>query len=97
MLVLQRKMGESIQIGEDITITFVEMGNHTVKVAIEAPKNITILRSELVQAMKANQDSVVSEMSLTNLQNLIAQTKSQVSQEKVKNEKESEAIPEEKE
>lgn len=90
MLVLQRKIGESIQIGEDITITFVEMGNHTVKVAIEAPKNITILRSELVQAVKANQESVVSEMSLTNVQNLIAHTKPQVSQEVQKNQKEPE-------
>lgn len=82
MLVLQRKMGESIQIGEDITITFVEMGNHTVKVAIEAPKNVTILRSELVQAVKANQESIVSEVSLTDLQNLIAHTKPHIALEK---------------
>ncbi len=75
MLVLQRKMGESIQIGEDITITFVEMGNHTVKVAIDAPKNVTILRSELVQAVKANQESSALEVSLADLQNLVAQTK----------------------
>jgi carbon storage regulator len=47
MLVITRKKGESILIGDDIEITVVKADDGSVKLAIEAPKNITILRKEL--------------------------------------------------
>jgi carbon storage regulator len=48
MLVLTRKLGEKILIGDDITITVSEIGKSRVKVGIEAPAGCQILRSELV-------------------------------------------------
>lgn len=48
MLVLTRKYGEKIRIGDDITITVVEIGKSRVKLGIEAPAGHRILRSELV-------------------------------------------------
>ncbi len=48
MLVLTRKLGEKILIGEDITITVVEIGKSRLKLGIEAPAGHRILRSELV-------------------------------------------------
>lgn len=49
MLVLTRKATESIQIGDDIEIKILSTNNHTVKIAIEAPKDVLILRKELVK------------------------------------------------
>jgi carbon storage regulator len=48
MLVLTRKLGERILIGDDITITMVDIGRSRVKLGIEAPAGHRILRSELV-------------------------------------------------
>lgn len=47
MLVLSRKAGERILIGEDIAITVVRIGPNTVKVGIDAPKDKRIVREEL--------------------------------------------------
>jgi carbon storage regulator len=47
MLVITRKKGESLLIGKDIEITVIKLDDGSVKLAIDAPKNITILRKEL--------------------------------------------------
>ena len=57
MLILQRKTGESLQIGEDVTVTVVSVDNNRVRLAISAPNSVSILRSELVAARQVNQDS----------------------------------------
>lgn len=49
MLVLTRKNGETIKIGDDIEITIVSSKNDQVKIGIKAPKNIEILRNELFE------------------------------------------------
>lgn len=46
MLVLSRKSGESIQIG-DAVVTVVRSRNGTVRLAIEAPREVPIVRTEL--------------------------------------------------
>ena len=58
MLILNRKAGESLQIGEDITVTVVSLDSGRVKLAISAPKSVPILRQELITATTiANQDA----------------------------------------
>ena len=47
MLVLSRKPGERIHIGDDIVITIVRIGPNNVRVGIEAPKDLNIVREEL--------------------------------------------------
>lgn len=47
MLVLTRKLGEKILIGDDIEIEVVEVGKSRMKLAIKAPTQARILRSEL--------------------------------------------------
>ena len=47
MLVLTRKVGESIVIANDIRITVVSLGNGRVKIGIEAPKGVSVDRSEI--------------------------------------------------
>ena len=55
MLILQRRKGESLSIADNITLTVVETGTDWVKLAIDAPREIPILRSELKEAAKENQ------------------------------------------
>lgn len=47
MLVLSRKQGESIRINDNITVKIVNVGQGRVRIAIDAPSNVTILRQEL--------------------------------------------------
>lgn len=47
MLILNRKIGESIIIGEDIEITILEVDENRVKIGIDAPRDIHILRKEI--------------------------------------------------
>jgi len=47
MLVLTRKENEKIRIGEDIVLTIVRTSGDRVRIGIEAPTNVQVLRSEL--------------------------------------------------
>lgn len=58
MLILQRKKEQSITIGDNICITVIDIGNDWVKLAIDAPRDVSILRSELIEAASANQEAV---------------------------------------
>ncbi|MDO5062176.1 MAG: carbon storage regulator [Peptostreptococcaceae bacterium] len=57
MLVLQRKKDETIVIDGNIRITVVDIGNDRVKLSINAPRDISILRSELIEAADANKEA----------------------------------------
>lgn len=54
MLILRRKKNESILIGDDIRITIVECASDGVRIAIDAPKHLSILREELSEAEQNN-------------------------------------------
>ena len=71
MLILQRKAGESLVIGEDITVRVVSVDGVRVRLAITAPENVSILRSELVTAASANRDSAMEESAPAELLNLL--------------------------
>lgn len=47
MLVLSRKSGERILIGDDVAITIVRIGPNTVRLGIDAPRDMNIVREEL--------------------------------------------------
>lgn len=47
MLVLSRKVNERIQVGNQITITVVRIGPNSVRIGIEAPPELAIVREEL--------------------------------------------------
>jgi carbon storage regulator len=51
MLVLSRKKGESIQIGNDILLTVVEIRGDKVRLGIQAPRDVTVHREEVVRAI----------------------------------------------
>ncbi|KEI10684.1 carbon storage regulator CsrA [Clostridium botulinum C] len=65
MLVVKRKKGESILIGDDIQINIVDIENGAVKISIEAPKEITILRKELyTQVQQENKNAIDIDLSI---------------------------------
>lgn len=76
MLVLRRKVGEAFLLGERITVTVLGMEpNGTVNLGIDAPKDVLILRSELQQAMAANEEAAASDAALvTALENALFST-----------------------
>ena len=71
MLILQRKPGESVVIGEDISVSVVSVEGGRVRLAISAPQEIPILRSELLDATAANRDSAVEEAAPASLLDLL--------------------------
>ena len=52
MLILTRKLGESIKIGDLITITFLEIRGKQVRIGIDAPPNVIIHRQEVYEAIR---------------------------------------------
>ncbi|MBC2582579.1 carbon storage regulator CsrA [Clostridium sp. DJ247] len=65
MLVISRKKGESLLIGDDIEITVVKIDDGTVKLSISAPKSITILRKELYKEVEQeNKMAVATDVSI---------------------------------
>lgn len=54
MLILSRKPDESIVIGDNITVKVVSVEKGVVKLGIEAPSHIGIVRSELLDAVEAS-------------------------------------------
>ena len=57
MLILRRKAGESLLIGDEVKITVMDVYEGGVRLAIDAPRKISVLRSELVQAAEVNRDA----------------------------------------
>ena len=57
MLILRRRAGETLLIGDDVKITVMDVYEGGVRLAIDAPKSVPILRSELLQAVSANRDA----------------------------------------
>jgi len=54
MLVVTRKIRQQVQIGPDITITILQIKGQSVRVGIEAPRNVNVLRTELSQKPTAD-------------------------------------------
>ena len=52
MLILSRKVDEKIKIGEDITITLIEVRGDQVIIGVEAPKNVKVFRQEVFEAIQ---------------------------------------------
>ena len=60
MLILQRKTSESLVINGNVKITIQEITADRVKIAIDAPREISIVRSELLEAASANQEATTT-------------------------------------
>jgi len=68
MLVISRKENQKIKIGDNIEIVVVSIDKNQVKIGIEAPKEVQILRSELLEDIKNENIKANKEVSLEKLQ-----------------------------
>ena len=61
MLVLTRKIGESIQIGDDVRLTILSVQGRSVKVGVTAPKDVTVHREEIYEKIvEENRRAVIN-------------------------------------
>jgi carbon storage regulator len=68
MLVLTRKKGESIMVGDDIEIVVIGTDGDAVRIGIKAPKTVEVHRAEVYQAIRqANREATAHPINLTDL------------------------------
>ena len=57
MLILTRRVGETVMIGDDVTITVLGVKGTQVRVGINAPKHVAVHREEIYERIKREQNS----------------------------------------
>lgn len=76
MLVLKRKVGETIKIGDDIELQVLSVEGESVRLGIEAPKDVQILRKELYDSIREeNVSAGKQQVSQEQLKTFLLQTK----------------------
>ena len=60
MLVLTRKPGQGFLIGDQVEVTILETSGDKVRVAVQAPREVAVLRKELAETGKANLESALT-------------------------------------
>ena len=60
MLILSRKTDQQIKIGDDITITIIEIRGDQVKIGVEAPKNVKVFRQEVFNAIQSENKAALA-------------------------------------
>ena len=53
MLVLSRRPGESVVVGDDVTITVLEVRGDVIRIGIDAPRSVAVHRAELLQQLES--------------------------------------------
>ena len=77
MLILTRKIGEGIILGDDIRISILEIRGKQIRIGIEAPQNVVVLREEIYQRIQEEnlQAAGVRDVDLKELANIWKQKK----------------------
>lgn len=60
MLIITRRPGERIVLGEDIVVTLMEISGQTARIGIDAPKALSVYREEIWEAVKAENEAAAS-------------------------------------
>ncbi len=69
MLVISRKINEKIKIGDDIEIVILSIDKNQIKIGIKAPKNISILRGELIENIKDENIKAAQDIDISTIKN----------------------------
>jgi carbon storage regulator len=77
LLILTRKIGEGIILGDDIRIAVLEIRGKQIRIGIEAPQNVVVLREEIYQRIQEEnlQAAGVRDVDLKEIANLWKQKK----------------------
>ena len=60
MLVLSRRAGESVVVGDDVTISILEVRGDVVRVGIDAPRSVAVHRAELLAQLESTNREAAS-------------------------------------
>ncbi len=74
MLVLTRKLGESIKINDDIKVTVVQIKGKQVRVGIDAPKTTKIHREEVYRAIQKQNHQAMGSLNPLEVQKILKKT-----------------------
>lgn len=62
MLILTRRVGETLIIGDDIKLTVLGVRGHQIRIGIDAPRDVTVHREEIYQRILSERDDDQSEL-----------------------------------
>ena len=71
MLILSRKIDQKIRIGDDISLTIIEIRGDQVKIGVEAPKNVKVFRQEVFDEIQKENRAAAEEISTESLKKLL--------------------------
>ena len=57
MLILTRRVGESLMIGDEVTVTVLGVKGNQVRIGVNAPKDVSVHREEIYERIRAEKDS----------------------------------------
>ena len=57
MLILTRRVGETLMIGDDVTVTVLGVKGNQVRIGVNAPKEVAVHREEISERIKREQDA----------------------------------------
>jgi len=64
MLILSRKTNEKIMIGDDISISIIEIRGDQVRIGVDAPKSVKVFRQEVFDAIRAENKAAVQSVAV---------------------------------
>lgn len=73
MLILTRKRQQSVRIGEDIVVTVLDVKGDQIRLGFEAPREVTVLRQEVYEAVKESNEKAASMLKKVDLVSALQQ------------------------